>query len=368
MSLKTKYISLFFVFATMVYADTKIELKFSTDKGLIHSANALYENSWEIQKKNKTLTTQAAAKYIKFYNVSIVKRGGATLEIFTLPSTANSLSWKIPNTTKNEILIVTVTAVPKRKAFPRIRGKTHFYVVPNPPSLKLPKDFSQSLVVLMDWNGKRGFCKKLAPLKALEYAQATCKYIRQNYNGDDYGQYLEVITKVETASVAYTTIYCETKRARVNIDGHNIGFFENWDAKRRMYSLRFLLPVRAQKTYKISVAKGEYTYTGSFIHAKSSELVVNLSKKVSVVISCKQPFKIKTPRIRTELGNKHQIYVHQEKVTSISLQFSNVTLRIDFIAKDNNRWLIEKNQQYFSLNIDGKSYPFINNKVSLLDF
>ena len=368
MSSNIKYIFLFFIFAIAIYADTKIELQFTSDKGLIHNANELYKNSWEIQKKNKTLTTKAAAKYIKFYNVSITKRSGATLEIFTLPSTTNTLSWKIPNITKNEIFIVTVTAVPKHKSFPRTTGKTHFYVVPSPPAIKLPTDFSQSLVVLMDWNGKRGFCEKIAPLKALEYAQATCEYIRQNYGEDEYGQYLDVIKKVETASVAHTTIYCEMKRALVRVDGHKIGFFENWDARKRMYYLRFQLPVRAQKTYKIAVEKGEYTYTGSFLHAKSSELVANLSKKVSLVISSKQPFQITTPLISTELGNEHRFDVHQGKATSISLQFSDVILRVDFIAKNNNRWLIEKNEQYFSLNIDGKSYPFINNKVSLLNF
>ncbi|WP_372369056.1 hypothetical protein [Candidatus Uabimicrobium sp. HlEnr_7] len=363
-----KYIFLFVIFMTFICADAELVLKFRAEKGLIYNTETLYTNSWQIQKKNRTLTSKAAAKYIKFYSISIAKRNGVTQEIFTLPPETNRLSWKIPKTNSNGIFIITVTAVPKHESFPRIRGVIHFYVTPAKPTLKLPKEFPQCLVVLMDWNGKRGFCKELTPTAALYYAQKTCKHIRQNFSSDEYEQYLSIIEKIENTPVADTTIYCSQKNATLEVDGHKIGFFENWDRKKKKYYLRFSLPIRLQKTYRIFVKKGYFTYDGFFLHSKNSEHVVNISKKINITIHSEIPFRITVLGVKTKWENKHVFQEKQGKASFLYLEFKDEKLRIDFVAKRKEKWFIKKNEQYFYLNIANKNHPFINNKVSLLDF
>ena len=233
-------------------------------------------------------------------------------------------------------------------------------------------DFNSDLMILMEWNGRRGYYKKMSPQNALKRAQKICTKIKQNYSPDLYQDYQRVIHKIENTKLAELRLYCPVKSALLFIDRQPITKFEDWDKQKHMYYISTMLPIDPGYAYQIHVQLNEMESTQYHTHLSAGSCYIQ-RLYANVVVQIQTSFfsrvVIAGQKKKVPWSKKHHCQLRKDKIYLLKISVKNgPTLQLELNTTEGMKIKIEQQYSAFCLIYHHHRFPFIAHEVSILDF
>lgn len=353
----------------------RIDIREKLPQGTIRQGGEICELTWQFVDDAGTVIPPVFLEN-KFRHLALtisqmVQGKEQTIELRQLNMMPQEYQWQLPgNDTTNKYWFC-LEALPKEGS-ERASGRFPIYVREFSKEKETTWELDNSVQLLMDWYGRRGHYTHTSPLRAWQKASEAVAWLRKYADASDYQDYLKAMEKVEQTQAADLIVYCPVNQATLRIDHWLVGFFQEWDPRRKMFVLRVPLPIDREQFYTIHIAKGNQRFFTSHTHASESECVAEELFDVVCLI-------ITTPGIKSqaalggrrmpEWNSRHVIEVYKGKSNIVKIAIDNGPLLKAFVnVKSSAVVEICQEAKAFFLLHEQQRHEFIGNEVNLLKF
>jgi hypothetical protein len=345
-------------------------------QGTIHQGGDTCQLAWQVADAAGTVIPPVLLEN-KFQHLAlaisqVVQGKETTIEMHQLNIVPQEYQWQLPKSDTTGKYWFMLEAIAKGDGRERASGRFPIYVREFRKETEFRWELDNSVQLLMDWHGRRGYYTHTSPVRAWQRATEAVAWMRKNLEPGDYHDYVKAMEKVESTRSSDFTIYCPVNQATLRIDHWLVGFFQEWDQRHKMFVLRVTLPIDREMFYTIHIAKGNQRFSTSHTHASESEcMVAELYNVVSLVLT--------TPALPSQAAiegrkmpdwhTRHVLEIYRGKSHTAKIAIKNGPLLKVFInAKDSMAIEIVQEGENFFLQYDKRRYEFIANEVNLLNF